>query len=310
MQKLKISNDLTLDRLILGSCYFGNGISEEECFAMLDAYWDAGGRTVDTARVYAVWLPGGDASERVIGRWMKTKPRHEVCLVTKGGHPPIDRMTTGRLDRNSLYFDLAASLQALDTDYIDLYILHRDDVFRPVADVMETLSEFVQAGKVRALGASNWSLDRILEANEYAVTTGKTPFSVSQIQWSLAASTPQSWGDETLVCMTEDEYRRYLAAGLPVMAFSSQAKGLFSKYLDGGENALNPKIRARFLTPENLVRAEKVRELCGRSGFSPAAVSLSYITRNPLPAAAILGCSNSEQLKDSLTADGIEAFWF
>ena len=292
-----------LSKITLGSCYFGNGIDETECDAMMDAYYEAGGRTLDTARMYACWLPAGDMSERVIGRWLRDRGlRREMTVVTKGGHPPLEQMNLGRLSPADLTGDLKQSLSALDTDYIDLYLLHRDDPGRPVSDIMDTLHGFVVAGVVQAVGVSNWSLPRILQANAYAAEAGKTPLAVSQLQWSYAHSTPADWGDDTLVCMTEGEYAGYQEAELPVMAFSPQAKGLFSKIIAGGEPALNEKIRGRFLNERNRRRIEAVRAAADRTGCSPAAVALSFLTQNPLPTVAVVGCSDRVQLADSLTA--------
>lgn len=296
--------DIALSKIVLGTCYYGTDIPKEESFRLLDRYYEAGGRTVDTARVYACWLPDGlSASEKTIGEWLRsTGVRPEITLVTKGGHPPMDNMRRPRLSPGELRQDIELSLSCLGTDYVDVYFLHRDDETIPVGEIMDTLHEFVTEGKARSLGASNWSLKRILEANDYASRNGKTPFAVSQIQWSLASCTPESWGDETLVCMDDEEYRGYLGAGIPVMAFSSQAKGFFSKYIAEGPDGLNAKIVSRFVNETNLKRLERVRRLCEETGASPAAVAMAYITCNRLSGFAIAGCSNAGQLEDTLTA--------
>jgi len=310
MESLTIAQNVMISKIILGSCYFDNGITKDESMKMMDIYYEHGGRTIDTARLYAEWLPNKDASERVIGNWLKTKKRGDITIVSKGGHPPLSDMHKGRLTKNDLEHDLSKSLEALQTSYIDAYLLHRDDINTPVSDIMDTLDVFVKQGRVKALGASNWTLNRILQANKYAVQNGKTPFSVSEIQWSLARCTSEDFGDDTIVCMSDNEYNGYLKANIPVLAFSSQAKGMFSKILNEGENALNDKIRKRFLTDENRRRIEQVKRLCQKQDCSAAAAALSYITKNPLPAAAIVGCSNTLQLEDSLTAKNINEFYF
>lgn len=293
---------IPMSGIVLGSCYFGTDIPGNEACRLLDLYYQKGGRTVDTARMYADWLPGGDsASERVIGQWLaQTGVRKELTLVTKGGHPPRSNMAHTRLDPASLTYDIHKSLEVLQTDYIDVYLLHRDDVTVPVEGIMDTLHSFVQQGLVRAIGASNWSIDRILAANAYAQGAGKTPFTVSQIQWSLVHTTPQIVGDPTLVCMDDSQYGQYKKAELPVMAFSSQGKGFFSKYLAGGEAALSAKVKSRYLSEINLRRATRVKALSDSLGVSPAAVTMAYITSNPLAAFAVAGCSNATQLEDTL----------
>lgn len=298
---------VSLSKIVLGTCYFGTDIPEEVSYEMLDMYYAAGGRTLDTARAYGQDREGRSASERTIGKWMKDRGvREEITLVTKGGHPQFHDLHLSRLGEREICADFEASMRDLSTDRAEVYFLHRDDVSIPVGRIMDVLDRLVKAGGVRALGASNWSLDRILEANAYALENGKTPFSVSQIQWSLAHSTPAAWNDDTLVCMTDAEYAGYLRAGIPVMAYSPQAKGIFSKYIAGGEAALNRKIRERFLTETNLRRIERVRAFAQKTGLSPAAVALSYVTCNPLEGFAIVGCSNAEQLRDSLSAADLE----
>lgn len=293
-----------MSKIVLGTAYYGNGIPKKQAFDLLDRYYYYGGRTLDTARIYGINSGGFSLSELTVGEWVSLRGvRDEVTIVSKGGHPPFGHMDHSRLDRESLHADCAASLRDLDMEHIDVYFLHRDDERLPVGPIMDALHELVEAGKVRALGASNWSIERINQANEYAKANGKTPFAISQIQWSLAVCTPEMMGDKTLVCMNDHEYKGYLEAGIPVMAFSPQAKGLFSKYIAGGQEALNDKIKTRFLNEENLCRIERVRSLSERVGYSPAALALSYITCNKLDGYAIVGCSSVEQLEDSLSAD-------
>ena len=294
-----------LSKIVLGCCDFGTRLDEAASFRLLDMYYDAGGRTLDTARVYASWVPGGEsASERTIGRWLKSRNRREeMTVVTKGGHPPLTDMSLSRLSPEELASDLEESLAALDTDYIDVYFLHRDDVNLPLSGIMDTLDRFVRNGQVRALGASNWSLERIQEANAYALSAGKAPFAVSQIQWSLAVCTPAAFGDGTLCCMDGDAYAGYLAAGLPVMAYSAQAKGIFSKLL-AGEKPSGSFVE-RLTTPENRLRLERLRLLRAETGYSAAALSTAYIVSQKLDGYAVISASRPEQLADTLTASDL-----
>lgn len=311
---------LTVSKIALGTDYFGTTVSEETAFRMLDRYVDAGGNCIDTARIYASWLPGGDgASERTIGKWLKTRGgRNRVLLSTKGGHPPLAQMNRGRLSGREIEADLDESLRTLGTDVIDLYWLHRDDVSHPVEDILDTMSVLVGKGKIRAFGCSNWRTERIEEANRKAgLVSSKEPtasngptasggFCASQIQWSLASSMPELHGDPTIVCMNEKEYDWYEREKFPVFAFSAQAKGFFARASAKGLEAVNKKAAERFATPENIARLERVKEYAARSGLTPSAVALGYITCNPVPAVAIIGCKNEEQLTDSLTASDAE----
>lgn len=214
----------------------------------------------------------------------------------------MDRMDCGRLSRKDIESDLDESLMALGVDVIDLYWLHRDDVSRPVGDIMETLSTLIAKGKVRAVGCSNWKVERIEEANRAAMANGLAPFSFSQIQWSLATSTSDAHNDPTIVCMDKKEYAWYLEKSFPVFAYSSQAKGFFARASARGLDAINQKAYARFCTPENIVRLERVKEYAAQNGLTPTAVALGYILCNKVPAMAIVGCKNEEQLVDSLSA--------
>ncbi|MGI5958571.1 MAG: aldo/keto reductase [Massiliimalia sp.] len=302
---------LHISKLIFGTTYLGNMDHPEEGYRQMDRYLELGGNCIDTARVYSNLAPEDKRpSEEVIGDWMRHSGiRRQVILSTKGGHPPYGKMKESRLNAKELEYDLSQSLTALNTDYVDLYWLHRDHPDCCLPEVMETLHSFVKQGMVKTIGASNWSFERIKEANQYAVEHGLTPFTSSQIQWSLATTTPESLHDDTLVCVNEQNYAQYLTQGMPLFAFNAQAKGLFSKLAEG-EQALTPKIKTRFLGEENreinLRKWEKVQQLCKKYGVSPAVISLAYITCNPLTAGAIIGCSTLAQLEDSMGAADFE----
>lgn len=306
------SGQLAVSKLIFGTTYLGNMHDYAPGFEQMDCYFELGGRCIDTARIYSNFEPNDKRpSEEVIGEWMHANGvRKELVLSTKGGHPAYGHMDKPRLSSAELREDLSRSLEALQTDYADIYWLHRDDERVPVGSIMETLHSFVKTGEVRFLGASNWSLKRIAEANAYAAEHGLTPFSASQIQWSYATATPTDMGDETLVCVNEEIYAAHLQNHLPIFAFEAQAKGFFSKISTMPEEALPAKVRKRFLNPTNralnLAKADKVQTLCHKYGVTPAVISLAYITCNPVQAGAIFGCSNLAQLKENMSAMDFE----
>ncbi len=295
---------IRMSRIILGGAPFGTKVSKEQSFEMMDRFIAQGGNTIDTARVYCDWLENGHSvSERTIGEWMKARNnRKDVVMITKGGHP--DSSGRNRLSREEILRDMDTSLRTLQTDYVDLYLLHRDDTSLPVSVIMDTLHILTEEGKARAVGVSNWSCDRIAEANEYAAGKGKTKISISQIQWSFAQCLPEHFEDKTLICMNQSEYEKYLKLNIPVTAFSSQANGLFSKAGEEGLEHVPDKLK-KFVTPENIRRYNNLLKLCKDRGYSKSAVSLGYITDNRLNAAAVIGCTSMEQLEDSLKAAGI-----
>lgn len=290
-----------LSRVILGSTYFGTTIDEAHAFALMDLYYELGGRTIDTARVYGAWTGNIGDAEKTIGRWLSMRGHQDIRIITKCAHPAPDDRSKGRLDPKSIREDMERSADALGRAP-DWTLLHRDDVSRPVEEILESLNGSLSDGLTRHIGCSNWTVDRINEANAVAGAHGLTGFTLSEILWSLGNTTPALQGDETLVCMNDKEYHGYLDNQIPVLAFSSQAKGYFSKIIAGGEEALSPKSRSRFSLPVNADRLERLSEFCRERGLSPAAVVLACITCNTLPACAIIGCSNEVQLADSMTA--------
>jgi aryl-alcohol dehydrogenase-like predicted oxidoreductase len=295
--------DLKISKLVLGTDYYGTSVPKEMAFKLYDGFVEAGGNCIDTARFYADWMPGGhDASERLLGEWLKSRQAYRKVLIsTKGGHPALESMERGRLSRACLESDLNESLRLLGVDHIDLYWLHRDDIGHPVEDIMDSLAALVASGKVRAVGCSNWKVDRIAKANAYALSRGLPGFAMSQIQWSLATSTPEAHADLSKVIMTDEEYQWYLKRNFPVMVYSAQAKGFFSRPLSGPD-AINEKARAWFCSPENLRRKHRVVEYAARNGLAPGSVALAYILCNRLPAMALVGCRNMAQLSDTLSA--------
>lgn len=303
MRKMKI-NGHDISKLILGTDYFGTNVSENESFRMMDKFYSLGGNTIDTARLYASWIEGGDgASEKTIGKWISSNNiRSNIFLITKGGAVPKGSDKSARLTYEDLKNDLSESLEALKTDSIDLYLLHRDDESLPVSEIMGSLGEFYNRGLIKNIGASNWRSTRIEEANSYALKNGLPVFAASEIQWSLARSTPEAHGDMSLVCMNDIEYNYYLSTQMPLLAFSSQAKGYFIRGTAAGLAGNNSKALDRFDNPENRKRLERVKILMKEQGLTAAQVTLGYITSNRLNAAAIIGCKNLSQLDDSMAA--------
>ena len=150
----------------LGTSRLGAFGSREDAYALLDAFVAAGGTLIDTAAIYSDWIPGERGrSETVIGEWLALRGnRDRVRISTKGAHPPLDDMHHGRGDAASLRHDVEQSLRRLQTDHIDRYLPHRDDVRVPVAEIIGTLGEFVREGKIGAIGVSNWDVSRCSQA--------------------------------------------------------------------------------------------------------------------------------------------------
>ncbi len=309
MITFKIENDkhtLELPALTFGTADFCRQDDDEYYFGLLDKYVELGGTCIDTARTYCSWIKGGeDSSELIIGRWLKARNNRENMIIsTKGGHPEHDNMSVSRLDAKSLKADLDRSLECLNTSYVDVYFLHRDDERIPVSKIMPILDGFVKSGKVRFLGASNWTSGRIQAANEYAEAFGLEPFRVSQINYSLAHSSTDTFGDSTLVCMNMWEYSWYKKNNFPVMAFSPQAKGFFAKH--SSVESIKKLPEGQFTSTANLARLAKVKELSEKTGTSPAVIPLGYLNSQSFFVSSVFAASNTKQIEEDMGAQDLK----
>lgn len=287
-------------KILLGTAYFGDSISEEGAFEIMDTFVEMGGSHIDTARLYA----DGEA-ERIIAKWFKSRRPEGVRLSTKGGFPNADTPDVMRLSEEEIRYDLEESLKALKLDTVELYWLHRDDESRPVAEILEYMNALVKEGKIERFGASNWRADRIKEANDYAERKGIQGFSASQIRFSPAVLV-DGGDDRALVNMDADSFDFYKTAGLPVAAYASQAKGFFSKMASLGDNALSVKSKARYYCDENIERLGVIKSLAEKYDTTVASVVCAVLTSIETPDVfPIIGGSRKEQIIDSLVGADI-----
>ena len=190
--------DLTVSALCFGGNVFGWTLDEQGSFAVLDAYLDGGGNFIDTADVY-----GQGASESILGRWMRSrKNRERIVLATKlGSQMGNDPMARG-LSRRYILQAVEASLKRLQTDAIDLYQAHRDDPATPLTETMAAFDELVQQGKVRYVGASNYSAARLREALAVSEQHGYVRYSCLQPPYNLVNRT-QYEGELESLCLEQ-----------------------------------------------------------------------------------------------------------
>ncbi len=290
--------------IVLGTAEYGTAIDDKTAFSQLDLFFEYGACILDTARVYAQWLKNGDgASEKCIGKWIKKRNcRDKIIISDKGGHPHLTDMNISRLKAEDIKKDLDESLRFLQTDYIDIYFLHRDDNKTPVSEIIDYLHEAVIEGKIRYIGASNWSIKRICEANAYAKRTGKTAFTYSQIGWSYADINNDATLDKTMIYMTEQECKEYEQNSIEIMAYNSQAKGFFSKYEN---NMLDENMVRRYLSNVNITRYKKVCEIAKLRNATVSQIALAALLNNALKPFAIISSKNNEHLTESLGAINI-----
>lgn len=297
--------EMKVPALTFGAAGFERNDCDDVYFEFLDKYVELGGWCIDTARVYCDWLENGhNSSEGVIGRWLKARNnRDKICIATKGGHPEMGHMDKSRLSREELTKDLEASLRVLGVDYVDIYFLHRDDPKIPVEEIMPVLNDFYESGRIHFIGVSNWTTQRIEEANKFAEENGMEPIRISQINYSLAHSSVETFGDNTLVCMDTNEFRWYKKHDFPVMAFSPQAKGFFAKLAKG--DAANNLPEGQYAGPANLARLAKVKQLSEQTGDTPAKITLGYLNSQPFFVSSVFAVTKLWQLDEDMEAQDL-----
>lgn len=311
MKKFKISNKfgtLEFSKIVMGTGFFGTSVKEETAFELLDYYYSKGGNCLDSARVYGAWVENGfGLSEKVIGRWIKSRNlRDKIYISTKGGTLDLLNPKQGRLSKAELTSDLNESLKDLQTDYIDIYFLHRDNTEIPTGEIIETLNGFIKEGKIRHFGCSNWTVGRIEQANKYASEHELAGFSVSQIQYSLASTTGADVGDKTMIFMDEENFGWYYKTRMPLMCFGSQSNGFFTKAVQLGIDNIKDRYHYLIKHDVNLKRLERLIKFCEEKKVSPTMAVLGFVNSPLLNSSSIIGCQKIEHLKDSLQAPDYE----
>lgn len=253
----------------------------------LDQYVEIGGNTIDTAHIYT-----GGESELVIGRYVEERNlRKELVILTKGG--------ISTLQRQVLHSELLTSLERLRTDYIDLYALHRDDASLTVGEIIEMLNEYISAGKIHAIGASNWTPARILEANQYAAEHGLVGFTFNSPNLSLAKPKEAYWNG--VLHVDEEMARLHENTKLPCLSWSPLARGFFSGRFS--PNEITDKDIARvFYSDENWGKYERAQKLATEKGLTTAEIALAYVANQNYPTAVIAGARTMEELQSCVRA--------
>jgi aryl-alcohol dehydrogenase-like predicted oxidoreductase len=295
--------DIQISALCLGMADIGIRQTEIEAHRLLDYWIQNGGNGIDTARVYSDWIPGEKhRSERIIGDWLRAVGvREQIVLVTKAGHPVFDGNWRVRLSPSELQEDLEGSLETLGTDYIDVWFLHRDDETVPVEQVIDCCDAFVRDGRVKALGAANWTARRIRKANDYASRAGKAGFVATQLFWNLGSRHYRGL-EPTLRSMDDDAEELHEAGNLVAMSYSSQAGGFFSKWLQGDDAARLKAEQSGYATETNFRIARLAGEIARRNGVSIGAVVLAFLRSHSFKIVPIIGCGTPAHLAASVEA--------
>jgi aryl-alcohol dehydrogenase-like predicted oxidoreductase len=293
------ASGLQVSRPCLGAMMFGYGpdapTSEPDSRRIIDAYLETGGNFIDTANIYT-----GGESEEVVGRAIKDR-RDDVVLATKGYGPIGTGPNTMGLSRKYLTRALEASLRRLGTDYIDLYQCHRPDSGTPISETMATLHGFVQSGKVRYLGCSNWSGSQIVEAQWAARDLGGTPLISLQPRYSLNARRIED--DILPACQRQ---------GLGTMIYSPLGGGVLSgKYKPGqpapeGSRAARGGFWTRMLDDQSVELAVEVGKVAAEIGATSAAVALAWVLSRRGVTTVIIGPRTFEQYEQNMAGFDLE----
>lgn len=288
---------LSLCPIGFGTANAGLAWDHEEAFKMLDLYVSLGGNVIDTARIYNDWVEGEiGRSERVIGDWIKYRGGHEdLIIMTKGGHPKLGQMHTSRLSKEEMTADLDKSLAALGIECIDVYFYHRDDLNRPVSELVETMEDFVRAGKIKYYGCSNWTTSRMKEAMDYCQSKGYRGFVASQVLYNIASDYMLPYPDDTMVTMNQemlDFHKEYPVLAMPYFSLCS---GFFTKLEAFGEAAVKD---SPYYTEKNLKLAQLIKQLSEERNISLTQVIIGFLLTQDQPMCALAGASREDQLKD------------
>jgi aryl-alcohol dehydrogenase-like predicted oxidoreductase len=293
MQRRKLGRSgLETGPIMFGGNVFGWTADQPTSFALLDAFIDAGFNAIDTADVYSRWTPGhsGGESETVIGHWLKRRGRRDdVVIATKVG---LD-MGDGKKGLSAAYIVQAAeaSLKRLQTDYIDLYQEHFDDEPTPVAETMEAFGKLVAAGKVRAIGASNMSPERLRASQAAAAASGGPRYETLQPHYNLVERAGYERDYEPIA--TE--------FGMGVIPYWSLAAGfLTGKYRSEADLGKSPRGAgvAKYLTPQGLGVLAALDEIAAGLGATPAQVALAWLIARPSITAPIASATTLAQWLD------------
>jgi aryl-alcohol dehydrogenase-like predicted oxidoreductase len=301
MKKRKLGNSgLEVAPLALGGNVFGWTVDEPTGFKLLDAFIAAGFNLVDTADIYPRWVPGnqGGESEAIIGNWLKQSgKRHEVIVATKVGMDMGDDKQG--LSKDHILRSADDSLRRLQTDYIDLYQSHKDDPDTPLEETLEAYAQLIKAGKVRAIGASQYSAARLAEALDVSKRLGIPRYESLQPLYNLYDRAAYEAELEPL-CVDE---------GLGVINFYSLAAGfLTGKYRSEADLSKSQRggTVKKYLNERGFRIVEALDQVAAQYQSTPAQVALAWLIARPSITAPIASATSLEQLNDLVEATKLE----
>jgi len=275
---------------------------KEEAFRIYDDAWEVGFRTFDTAHSYG-------AGEETLGEWLyRSGHRNEAVILDKGCNPGqkgSDDVFSARTIRDQV----EESLKRLKTDYVELYILHRDDAAVPVDEIIEELNRLRKEGKILRFGGSNWTFERILAANQYAAEHNLTGFTVVSPAFSLADYIHDPWGGSvSLAGEQQAPYRLWLAkTDTPVFCYSSLGRGYLSgKFRTDGSKPIEECILEapimEYDAPVNRARLHRAELMAAEKSTTVTSICLAWLLHQQMNLFPIIAPSTSEHMNENIEA--------
>jgi aryl-alcohol dehydrogenase-like predicted oxidoreductase len=301
MKRRNLGNSgLEVAPLAFGGNVFGWTVGEADAFQLLDAFVSSGFTLIDTADIYPRWVPGneGGESEEIIGNWLKRSgKRHEVVIATKLGL----EMGPDKKGLSKDYIMRAAgdSLRRLQTDYIDLYQSHEDDPQTPLAETLEAYNELIKQGKVRTIGASNYSAERLAEALSVSKSLGLPRYESLQPLYNLY---DRAVYEDELEPLCERE-------GLGVIPYYSLGAGFLTGKYRSKDDLSNSQRRGtveKYLNERGFRILDALDQVAAQYHSTPARVSLAWLIARPSITAPIASATDLDQLNDLIEATKLE----
>ena len=288
--------DKKISRVVFGC---DNQSGTDHAFAMFDHFFSLGGNTFDTAYIY-----NNGKSDVYLGKWMAHRGlREKVVVLGKGAHTP-------HCYPDLIRPQLEESLDRLQTDYLDIYCLHRDNLEVPVREFVDALDEIKKEGLIKLIGASNWNLTRFSEAISYAENSDKQAFSVLSNNFSLAKMLTPVWpGCESC---SEENFKDYLQEKqIPIFPWSSQARGFFleNQEFQGSLHIANPNQEEKdrvWFNQDNIERRNRCFSLAKDKGVEAIELALAFVLNQEFPSHPLIGPRNFFETKSSLKALNID----
>lgn len=289
--------DLEVSSFCFGAGGLGSSVKGKQADQLISAFINGGGNFFDTAHCYAFWKPNGlGASEKELAESLRRLGLWDQAIIaTKGGHPDggsAYQRPADFLSESIINSDIDDSLNRLQTNCIDLYYLHRDDGVTPVADIIEILNRQISKGRLRFLGASNWSVNRMKAANEYAKKKSLKGFVISQVQWSLSEPDWSITTDPTMRFVGNEEIEWHLQTKIPIAAYSATGNGFFGKACTSA-NALNRK------------RWELVSKISKELDKTPTQIALAWLLLQKPTVLPVFSTTNMNHLEEIILADRV-----